>query len=145
VARAQADSRPGESDETWLEIQDKEYGPSPLALHLTRAHTWEGMLEAGEAASISQLAESIGMDQSYLSKTVKLVNLSPEIQKMIMEGTEPESLTLAKLRHEIPADWKEQRRLFVDAHEKWPDFEHQKQPGNEHFGGRGVIMRPLSG
>jgi hypothetical protein len=33
----------------------------------------------------------------------------------------------------------------VDAHEKWPEFEHQKQPENEHFGGRGVIMRPLSG
>jgi len=30
----------GESDETWLEIQDKEYGPSPLALHLSRAHVW---------------------------------------------------------------------------------------------------------
>jgi len=35
--------------------------------------------------------------------------------------------------------------LNVDAHEKWPEFEHQKQPENEHFGGRGVIMRPLSG
>jgi len=36
-------------------------------------------------------------------------------------------------------------RTVVDAHEKWPEFEHQKQPENEHFGGRGVIMRPLSG
>jgi len=104
---------PGESDETWLEIQDKEYGPSPLALHLSRAHAWSGMLESGEAAGISQLAESIGMDQSYMSKIVKLVNLSPEIQKMIMEGTEPESMTLAKLRHEIPADWREQRGRYL--------------------------------
>jgi hypothetical protein len=53
---------PGESDETWLEIQDKEYGSSPLALQLTRAHAWSRMLESREAASISQLAESIGMD-----------------------------------------------------------------------------------
>ena len=27
----------------------------------------------------------------------------------------------------------------VDAHEKWPEFEHRKLPKNEHFGGRGVV------
>jgi len=33
----------------------------------------------------------------------------------------------------------------VDAHEKWPEFEHRKLPKNEHFGGRGVVMRPVAG
>ena len=35
--------------------------------------------------------------------------------------------------------------IFVDAHEKWPEFEHRKLPKNEHFGGRGVVMRPVAG
>ena len=35
--------------------------------------------------------------------------------------------------------------LGVDAHEKWPEFEHRKLPKNEHFGGRGVVMRPVAG
>ena len=104
---------PGESDETWMEIQDKEYGPSSLALHLARAHTWTEMLESGKAGSVPQLAESVGMDQSYMVKIVKLVNLSPEIQRMIMEGREPESLTMAKLRKGIPADWREQREMYL--------------------------------
>jgi len=34
---------------------------------------------------------------------------------------------------------------LVDAHEKWPEFEHRKLPKNEHFGGRGVVMRPVAG
>ena len=29
----------------------------------------------------------------------------------------------------------------VDAHEKWPEFEHRKLPKNEHFGGRGVTEK----
>ena len=103
---------PDGNEQTFSEIQDKQHGPSSLALHLSRAYVWMDALEAGKAKTISQLAEIIGMDQSYMSKTVKLVNLSPEIQKMIMEGTEPESLTLAKLRHEIPADWMEQRKKY---------------------------------
>jgi len=33
----------------------------------------------------------------------------------------------------------------VDEHEKWPEFEHRKLPENEHFVGRGVAMRPMTG
>jgi hypothetical protein len=35
--------------------------------------------------------------------------------------------------------------VAVDAHEKWPGFEHRKLPENEHFGGRGVVLRPVAG
>ena len=58
---------------------------------------------ASEGKPGRELYEIQAQLKSYMSKIVKLVNLSPEIQKMIMEGTEPESLPLAKLRHEIPA------------------------------------------
>ena len=40
------------------------------------------------------------------------VELSPELQKSIVAGNAPESMTLTKLLENIPEDWIEQGRLF---------------------------------
>jgi len=87
--------------------------PSKLAKHLAKAHVWMEMIEKGEVANISQLAKRLGEDQSYIGKILKLVNLSPELQQAIIEGREPESLTMARLRKPFPEDWEEQKKVFA--------------------------------
>ena len=54
------------------------------------------------------------MDRSFVSRTLQLANLAPDIVKMIWENHQPASLTLDKLRRGIPDSWEEQRKLFLE-------------------------------
>ena len=38
--------------------------------------------------------------------------IAPDIVEAILDGSEPEKLTMATLRRGIPDDWNEQRRVF---------------------------------
>jgi hypothetical protein len=89
-----------------------EHEPSALAQRLAQAHQWTEILESGKYATIGQLADTVDCDPSRTQKILNLVNLSPELQKSIVEGNAPESMTLRKLYENIPEDWDEQKRLF---------------------------------
>lgn len=53
----------------------------------------------------------------YSRKMVRLAFLAPDIQRDILAGRQPHSLTLEQLIHmEISAGWLEQRRLLA-----WPE------------------------
>jgi hypothetical protein len=79
---------------------------------LTRAHSWLALIESGEVATVTQLAEKLNLDKSYVGKIFRLVNLAPDIQEMLIRGIEPDGLTLQQLRGNIPSDWNEQRQIF---------------------------------
>ena len=51
------------------------------------------------------LAEELGLDPSNVVKTLNLLNLSPKIQKMIVEGDLPSVMTLKRLYDEVPVEW----------------------------------------
>ena len=86
--------------------------PTAIARRLAQAHHYMHLLESGKYPTITLLAEACGQDPSKLTKILNLVNLSPAIQKMIVEGTTPETLTLRKLYEGIPWNWKEQENVF---------------------------------
>jgi hypothetical protein len=79
---------------------------------LARAHSWLELIESGEVATISQLAEKLNLDKSYVGKIFRLINLAPDIQEAIITGNEPDGLSLEKLRENMPDNWQEQRQLF---------------------------------
>ena len=60
-------------------------------------------------ASISELAEREGIAFTYMARVMRLSLLAPEIVDAIMDGRQPESVTLANLMDPFPLDWKEQR------------------------------------
>jgi site-specific DNA recombinase len=83
-----------------------------LVKNLARAHAWMEILETGEVATATQLAEKLSFDKSYVGRILRLVNLAPEIQEAIISGNEPDGLSMNKLRGFIPADWQEQKEIF---------------------------------
>ncbi len=89
-----------------------EYEPTALVKRLAQAHRWTEMLESGKYGTIGQLADAVNLDPSRTLKIMNLINLSPAIQKSIVEGNAPESMTLRKLYEIIPEDWDEQSRQF---------------------------------
>ena len=82
---------------------------SGLARQLVRAHVWLELLESGTHPNVLELARELGIDESYVGRILRLVNLAPDIQEAVINGTEPASLSFNKLRSSIPDDWQEQK------------------------------------
>ena len=80
-----------------------------LAMTLARAHRWRDVLEAGRYATIRDLAHDLGMDHSYVARILRLTSLAPDIVEAIMDGTEPDGLSLEKL-YRAPMEWEGQRQ-----------------------------------
>ena len=87
----------------------------PIVTALARAYRWQKMLESGEYASLSELAERLGVDRSYLRRILQLASLAPDIVEAIVDGSEPSGVSLEQLTKGLPLRWAEQRiRSTVD-------------------------------
>lgn len=85
--------------------------PTPLAIALARAFRWQERIESGQAKSNSDLARKLKLDQSYVARIIRLASLAPDIVEAVLDGREPEGLSLLNLRRDIPYVWKEQFRM----------------------------------
>jgi len=84
----------------------------PIVTALARARRWQQMLDDGEVASVTELAERLDVDRSYAARILRLNLLAPDIVEAILAGREPSGLSLAKLTQTLPVLWNEQRQLF---------------------------------
>ena len=89
-------------------IEPEKEEPNAIAKKLAQAHRLMKMIEAGKYPTRTMLAEELGLDPSNVVKTLNLLNLSPKIQKMIVEGNLPSGMTLKRLYGEIPVEWERQ-------------------------------------
>lgn len=76
-----------------------------LVKAMARAFRWQRMLEDGAFATISELAEHEGIAASYISRTLRLAQLAPEIVEAILSGRQPAGLALEALRKPLPSEW----------------------------------------
>ncbi len=96
------------------ESVEKEASPTPFALALARAFRWQKMIESGQAKSNSDLARKLKLDQSYIARTIRLTSLAPDVVEAILDGQEPEGLSLEALRRDLPLSWDEQRNMLAE-------------------------------
>ena len=103
-----------EEDAGKMEYPDEEHSIPAVTLsrHLARAHSWLNALENGTFQNVLQLAEELNIDPSFIGRILRLVNLAPDIQEAIINGTEPDNLTFNDLRGSIPDEWQEQREIL---------------------------------
>jgi ParB-like chromosome segregation protein Spo0J len=90
-----------------------------LAVMVARAHRWRELLESGRYGTIRQLAQDLGVDNSYVARILRLTLLAPDIIEAILEGTEPDGLSLEKL-YRAPVEWEEQRRAWCQPLKRRP-------------------------
>ena len=84
---------------------------------LARAFRWKRMLESGEFATIADLAEHERIAAPYLTRTLRLAFLAPDLVEAIHDGRQPSNLSLEMLRKPLPTGWSEQRQvLSSDGH-----------------------------
>jgi hypothetical protein len=90
------------------------WSPAPrvdtaLVKAVVRAHRWRQMLESGEYASSAELAKAAKVNDSYLSRILRLTLIAPEIIESILAGRQPSTLQLDDLLKPLPAAWERQR------------------------------------
>ena len=81
---------------------------------IAKAHLWQEQLESGQYASLEQLAAAHGVDRSYVGRILRLTSLSPEIVELILDGKEPNGLSLRKLLKGFNLDWQVQRKDWLE-------------------------------
>jgi hypothetical protein len=79
---------------------------------IAKAHRWQEQLESGKYPSIEDLAQSLGVDRTYVGRMLRLTSLAPDIVEAILRGDEPEGISLTKLRKNLPVRWDEQGKEY---------------------------------
>ena len=85
---------------------------STLIKALSRAWRWQQLLDDGAYSSIAEMADKERINRSYLSRTIRLTLLAPDIVEAILNGTQPATVQLSDLEQPFPIDWEAQRTQF---------------------------------
>ena len=94
-----------------LTSDEAQSGPIPtrgdpaLVKALARAHRWRRMLEAGEHGTVRELAKAEKVNETYISRALRLTLLEPDMVEAILEGRQPEGMTLPGLMEGVAVEW----------------------------------------
>ena len=80
-----------------------------------RSRSWWQRLQQERGLTVSGLATSEDVTQSYVTRILRLAFLSPDVVKSIMTGRQPAWLDSGALcnRDSISHDWDEQKQNFL--------------------------------
>jgi hypothetical protein len=79
-----------------------------LVKALARAYRYQKLLDEGRYASISEMATAEKIERGYLGTLLRLTLLAPEMVEAILNGRQPEGVTLPRLLEGLPVSWGEQ-------------------------------------
>lgn len=79
-----------------------------LVKAVSRAFRWRRMLETGRYGTIDELAAAEKINSSYVSRLLRLTLLAPDIVEAILDGRQPEGMTLPGLMEPFPVEWDRQ-------------------------------------
>ncbi|EFH10723.1 hypothetical protein [Teichococcus cervicalis] len=90
-----------------------------LVKALARGFRYRKLLDQGRYASISEMAAAEKIDRGYLGRLLQLTLLAPDIVEAILDGRQPEGMTLPALMKPFPVEWARQ-------------FEHRVRAASDH-------------
>ena len=95
------------------------WSPAPrvdgaLVKAVVRAHRWRQMIESGKYASSAELAKAEKVNDSYLSRILRLTLIAPDITEAILTGRQPSTLQLDDLLKPLPPEWSGQHSALFN-------------------------------
>ena len=75
---------------------------------LARAFRWRRMLETGRYATVKELAAAERINASYVCRMLRLTLLAPNIVEAILDGRQPQGMTLPALMKGVEVGWDRQ-------------------------------------
>lgn len=88
---------------------------SGLIRAVVQAHRWQQMLDEQRFATIEDLARAEKLDRSFVSRTLRLTLLAPDIVEAILDGRQSAATQRQTLLHGFPLAWNEQRQVLGQA------------------------------
>jgi hypothetical protein len=85
---------------------------------VARAFRWREMLESGKYSTIREIAEAEKINDSYVSRVLRLTLLAPEVVESILNGRLPSGVQLDDLMKRFPVAWSAQQETFGFQSEK---------------------------
>lgn len=93
---------------------------SPVARHvdnalvkaIARAFRWREMLEIGQHSTIREIANAEKINESYVSRVLRLTLLAPDLIEEALAGQYPQPLLLDHLIGGLPVQWDQQRAFL---------------------------------
>jgi hypothetical protein len=82
-----------------------------IAKALARAYRWKRKLDDGSYATVGELAKAERINESYVTRILRLNLLAPDIVEAALDGRT--TLTVQRLTEPIPVIWREQRSLLA--------------------------------
>jgi len=83
-----------------------------LVGNIASAHAWYSMIRAGR--TFAEISEATGVSKRRIQQMLDLAFLAPDIVRDVLDERQPIGFTSDWcLRHELPADWREQRRIIA--------------------------------
>ena len=98
-----------------------------LVKAVARAHDWYDRIVAGEFKTIGHLAQKVGLTRRYIRRVLQCAILSPRVIDALISGKHSRSLTLKKILHSVPLNWREQeKRILGDLEVRNPDLDDRR-------------------
>jgi len=98
---------------------------STLVKAVVRAHRWRDMLESGRYDTVREMAKAESINESYLSRVLRLTLLAPAIIQAILAGHQSMDLELDDLLGPMSLDWIQQNAQFTAK--QGSDHNHSKR------------------
>lgn len=85
---------------------------SNLIRAIIRGHEFADKLQKEQDLTIMTLAQREMLDHAYVGKAIRTTQLAPDIIEAILNGRQPQAMTLSELMRPFPDNWNEQRHHF---------------------------------
>lgn len=93
-------------------VAPKNHRDETLIQALARGWSWRKLLDRGQVSNLTEIAVREKLSIGYVSRLFDISFLAPDIIAAILDGRQPQTLTLQGLRQHIPVAWEEQRRKY---------------------------------
>jgi hypothetical protein len=82
---------------------------------LGRAWAWRRKLESGEMATVGDIAKAENVTDRFVSRTMRLAYLSPEVLERLVVGEEPPAVSCNDLVSATYLPWAKQTEVTLDG------------------------------
>ncbi len=79
---------------------------------IARAFRWRKLLETGVYGTVEEIAAAEKINDSYVSRILRLNLLAPDVVEAILDGRQPQALELNAILKPIPIAWNLQARVL---------------------------------
>ena len=83
-----------------------------LIKFIAQGRKWYRQITRGEHTTFRSIGKAEGVTERYVARVIRGSLLAPDIIQRVLEGRQPVTLSVQKLKKPFPSDWTEQRKFF---------------------------------